>query len=364
MKFRGHREESLDDEIRDYIERETRRNIEAGMPAEEARHAAMRKLGPPLHVKEETRAAWGWTWLERFWQDLVHGRRMLAKNPGFTAVAVLSLAIGIGANSAMFSLADALLLRPLPILHPSEVVAVGMVESAGGFSGIAASYRDYIDFRDQSKSFSGLVAFADSTFGVATKRDALPQMKLGTIVSGNLFTVLGVEPELGRAFRPDEDLVPGRDAVLVLGHDFWEKDFGSDPSVLGRKLLIDGIEFTIVGVAPARFTGVDRFVESAFYVPIMMWPRLVNNLQDKPLEARDYRQLTLRGRLKADVTVSQAQAEIAAIGKNLERAYPTSNHNQNAVVRTELQARIQQSPPDAQLVAMLVTLAPGANRQT
>jgi predicted permease len=357
MKFRQRREESLDDELRDYIERETRGNIEAGMTPGDARHAAMRKLGPPLQVKEDTRAAWGWTWLDRLWQDLVHGRRMLAKNPGFTAVAVLSLAIGIGANSAMFSLADALLLRPLPVLRPSEVVAVGTVESTAGFSQIVASYRDYIDFRDQSKSFDGLVAFVDTTFGVANKRDALPQMKLGSIVTGNLFKVLGVEPELGRSFRSDEDQVPGRDAVLVLGHDYWEKEFAADPSVLGRKLLIDGIEFIIIGVAPARFTGMNRYFDSAFYIPIMMWPRLVNNPQDRPLEARDYRNLTVRGRLKPGVTVSQAQAEIAAIGKNLERAYPGTNHNRLAVVRTELQARMQQSPPDTQLVAMLLTLA-------
>ncbi|HXI41845.1 MAG TPA: ABC transporter permease [Bryobacteraceae bacterium] len=357
MKLRRRREESLDSEIRDYIERETRANIETGMTPDDARHAAMRKLGPPLQVKEDTRGAWGWTWIERLWQDLVHGRRMLAKNPGFTAVAVVSIAIGIGANSAMFSLADALLLRPLPVLRPSEVMAVGTVETAGGFSQIVASYRDYIDFRDQSKSFDGLVAFADTTFGVAAKRDAVPQMKLGTIVSGNLFKVLGVEPELGRSFRPEEDQVPDRDAVLVLGHGYWENEFGADPSVLGRKLLIDGIEFNIIGVAPARFTGVNRYFDSAFYVPIMMWPRLVSNSKDKPLEARDYRQLTLRGRLKPGISVSQAQAEIAAIGKNLERAYPVTNHNQNAVVRTELQARIQQSPPDFELSAMLITLA-------
>src|SRR5216117_3871894 len=114
-------------------------------------------------------------------QEIRHALRLLARNLGFTAIAALSLALGIGANSAMFSLADALLLRPLPVLRPSEVVAVGIVESAGGFTGIVASYRDYIDFRDQSKSFDGLVAFADTTFGVANKRDALPQMKLGTI---------------------------------------------------------------------------------------------------------------------------------------------------------------------------------------
>jgi predicted permease len=218
-----------------------------------------------------------------------------------------------------------------------------------------ASYRDYIDFRDQSKSLTDWY-FRGNYFGVANKRGALPQMKLG-IVTSNLFKVLGVEPELGRSFRSDEDQVPGRDAVLVLGHDYWEKEFAADPSVLGRKLLIDGIEFTVIGVAPARFTGMNRYLESAFYLPIMMWPRLANNPKDKPLEARDYRSLALRGRLKPAVTVSQAQAEIAAIGKNLERADPSTNRNRLAVVRTELQARIQQSPPDAQLVAMLITLA-------
>src|SRR6266536_2221346 len=116
MKFWRRREESLDDEIRDYIERETRENIEAGLSPDDARHAAMRKLGQPvLNVKEETRAVWGWIWFERLWQDLQHGRRMLVKNPGFTIVAVLSLAIGIGVNSAIFSLADGMLLRPLPV---------------------------------------------------------------------------------------------------------------------------------------------------------------------------------------------------------------------------------------------------------
>src|SRR5579862_1414387 len=121
----GHRDDELDSELRDYIERETNDNIARGMPPEEARHAAMRKLGRPvLNVKEDTRAVWGWLWLERLWQDLRHGIRMLRKTPGFTFVAVVSLAIGIGANSAMFSFADALLFRPLPVARPSEVVTV------------------------------------------------------------------------------------------------------------------------------------------------------------------------------------------------------------------------------------------------
>lgn len=351
-------EEDLDGEIRDYIERETKENIEAGMPPDEARHAALRKFGRPvLNVKEETRAVWGWVWLERLWQDLRHGRRMLTKNPGFTLVAVTSLAIGIGANTAMFSLADTLLLRPLTVRRPSEVLTVGSTSSIERFTSIVASYRDYADLRDQSKSFEGLVAYTDIPSGFAARRDELPQMKLGTLATSNLFRVMGVEPELGRSFLPEEDQVPGRDAVLVLDHDFWVKQFSSDRSVLGRKVWIDGIEFTIIGVAPARFSGLGRYMQPAFYIPVMMWPRLVNNAKDKPLEARDYRNLSIKGRLKPGVTLAQAQAELAAIGKNLERAYPDTNRNQTLVVRTELEARVMQSPIDAQLVTMMGVLA-------
>jgi putative ABC transport system permease protein len=164
MNFRWRREESLDNELRDYIERETQQNLEGGMPPDEARHAALRKLGRPvLNLKEDTRAVWGWVWLEHLWQDLRHAKRMLLKNPGFTFVAVASLAIGIGANSAIFSMADALLLRPLPVLRPSEVVTVGSTSSLASISTVQASYRDYLDFRDRATSFAGMVAYFDVT---------------------------------------------------------------------------------------------------------------------------------------------------------------------------------------------------------
>ena len=356
MNFRRRREESLDNEIHDYIERETQDNMAAGMPPDEARHAALRKFGPVLNVKEETRNVWGWAWFERLGQDLRHGRRMLAKNPGFTAVAVISIAIGVGANCASFSFGDAMLLRPLTVLRPSEVVTVGTSESTEGFSTLVASYRDYVDFRDESKSFEGLVALNGSTFGFAVERDALPQMKFGAMVTGNFFRVMGVEPELGRAFRLDEDQVPGRDAVVVLGHELWERDFAADRSVLGRRVRINGVEFTVIGVAPERFRGMNQFLQTGFYVPIMMWPRLTNE-KDNPLEARANRSLMMKGRLKPGVTVAQAQAELAAIAKNLERAYPDTNRNRGVAVRTELEARIQQSPPDAELIAMISVLA-------
>jgi hypothetical protein len=180
--------------------------------------------------------------LERIWQDLYHGARMLAKNPAFTLVAVISLAIGIGANCAMYSWADALLLRPLPVARPGEVVTVGAKASLAGFTSLVNCYPDFRDLRDRSRSFDNLTAFTNLTVGFTTKPDALPQMKFGVLVTGNLFGAMGVEPELGRSFRPDEDEVPGRDAVVILDHSLWEQQFAADRSILGRKVRMNGID--------------------------------------------------------------------------------------------------------------------------
>jgi len=297
--------------------------------------------------------------LERLWQDVRYGCRLLAGSPGFTAIAVLSVAIGIGANCAIFSFADALLLRPLPVARPGEVLTVGSTANleALGASALVSSYRDYVDIRDRNKSFSGLAAYRDVTVGFATDPKATPKLKLGMLVSGNLFTLMGVEPTLGRTFRPDEDQVPGRDAVVVIGRTMWEQEFGSDPGVLGRRVRINGGEFTVIGVTPPDFNGLNQYVRSDFFVPLMMSQRLINDTKSKSLEDRDARNLRLKGRLRPGVSQAEAQAELTTIAADLERAYPDTNKNRRLAVRTELQARIAQSPPDAMLIAMLSTLA-------
>jgi predicted permease len=287
--------------------------------------------------------------------DVRYAIRLLFKDPGFTLVAVLSLAIGIGVNAAMFSLADALLLRPLPVSRPGGVVTVLGTTPADSSDRI--SYRDYIDFRDSPTSFDGLVAFKEETFGFGAKPDDLPQMRMGMLVSGNLFRVMGVEPELGRGFRPKEDQVPGRDAVVVLGHDFWEQQLGADPSVIGRKVRLNGIEFSVIGVAPERFTGMDQYIRPAMFVPLMMGPRLSANPERNMIEQRDARTLSVKGRLKAGTTVARAQAELVAIAMSLARAYPDTNRDRSVVVATEFQVRLRYDPVDAALVAMLMTLA-------
>ena len=244
-----------------------------------------------MAITEDRRAPWAWVWLERLpgafrsnglWQDLRYGCRMLAASPGFTSIAVLSLAIGIGANCAIFSFADALLLRPLPVARPGEVLTVGSTATLDALSAsnLVSSYRDYVDLRDRNTSFEGLAAFTYLTAGFATDPTATPKLKMGMLVSGNLFPLMGVEPTIGRAFRPEEDRVPGRDAVVVLGRTMWEQEFGSDRDVLGRGVRINGIDLTVIGVAPPEFSGLNQFVRSDFFVPLMMSPRVMSDPKD------------------------------------------------------------------------------------
>jgi predicted permease len=350
-------ERELDAEIRFHLEMQADDNVRAGMNSQQAASAASRSFGGVMSLKETHRERRAFHPFETIAQDLRYALRMMRKNPGFTIVAILSLAIGIGANTAVFSIADALLLRPLPVPRPGEVMTVGSTASIQGSSNLVASYRDYVDIRDRSTSFEDLAAFTDSTVGLATERDALPKLRLGMLVSANFFSVMRVEPQLGRTFRSDEAQVPGRDAVLILGHALWEQQFGGDRSVLGRKVLLNGIEFTVVGVAPDSFPGLSQFVRFDFYAPLMMWPRLTPDPNARPLEARDARSLTIKGRLKPGVTMTEAERELTVIAKDLERAYPDTNRNRTAAVRTELQARIAADPSRATFLATLTTLA-------
>ena len=366
--FRSQLERELDDEIRFHLEMQADRNIQAGMDPQQASQAAARSFGGVMLMKETHRERRAFHPLETIAQDVRYALRMMRKNPGFTTVAVLSLAIGIGANCAVFSAADAYLLRPLPVPHPGDVMTVGSSALIEGFGEMVASYPEYVDIRSRSKSFDGLVGFTNNTAAVATAPDELPSLRLGLLVSGNFFSVLGVEPQLGRTFRPEEDQVPGRDAVLILGHDFWQSQFGGDRSILGRTMHVNGVEFTVIGVAPPDFTGLDQFARFQFYAPLMMWPRLsgdpaasrlasTQGPQVRPLEARGLRALTIKGRLKPGVTLSAAQSEVSVIAKDLERAYPDTNRNRGLAVRTELQTRIARDPEDAGLIAMLAVLS-------
>ena len=353
-------DQDLQEEIRSHLAMAAQDRLADGDDRETARLAALKEFGNVMLTEEaarRVRRGWLLQYADGVLQDLRYGRRMLAKNPAFTLVAVLSLAIGIGANTAVFSFADALLLRPLSVPRASGVLTVGSTSNSTLRTVLLSSYRDYVDVRDRSKTFDGLVAFTESVVGFASESGTVPKLTMGMLVSGNFFPVIGVEPELGRAFRPDEDQVAGRDAVVMLGHDFWDRAFGADRSILGRTIRLNGSAFTVIGVAPPGFTGLDQYVRFDFYAPLMMWQRLTTVPDSWPFEARDFRSLNIRGRLKSGVTITKAQAELSAIATDLERAYPDTNRNQRIAVRTELQARVAAAPPTAYLLLMLTMLA-------
>jgi predicted permease len=287
-------------------------------------------------------------------KSLRYAVRMLSKSPGFTAVSVCSLAIGIGATAAQFSIGDALLMRPLPVPEPSRVVAVATAASAAFGANISVSYPDYRDFRDGNHSFQSLLASGFASFGVSPSATAVPKITFGAYVSGNYFRTLDVQPVLGRAFLETEDQAIGRDPVAVLGYDFWKSEFGGRPSAVGSAVWLNGTRCTIIGVAPQTFTGVDNLLKHSLYVPLAMSPVLgrTNNL-----ERRGVRWLNIKGRLKPGVSIGQAQADLAGIAARLQQMYPQTNRNQQVQLSSELAFRAKQSPPNAALAAMMFLLA-------
>jgi putative ABC transport system permease protein len=305
-------------------------------------------------------------YLAMFFGEVRHAFRMLAKNPAFTTVAALSLALGIGTNTALFSFHDALLFRPLPVREPGSVVAVTATSPEdGALSGGGLSYPNYRDLREKGRSFDGLVAQQLSTFGFARSRQDVREMRLGVLVSDNFFNVLGIEPGMGRSFTQDEGQVLGRGTVVILANDFWKSTLGGDRSILDRgSVVINGIDFTVIGIAPESFTGLDVDLRPAFYIPAMMAERIGifsptarAETRINPVEDRGARAFVVKGRLKSGVSRQQAQAELTTIWKSLEQQYPDTNRNQTLAVRTELQERVRRQPPTALIVAMMTALA-------
>src|SRR5262245_14015246 len=205
--------------------------------------------------------------MQTFWQDIRFGFRVLLKSPAFSLVAILSLALGIGANTAVFSIINTSLLKPLPVEEPKQLVSL-FTTDAKNPGNLPTSHLNYVDYRDQNQVFSGLLAFTGAGLTL-TKGEATEQV-FAQVVSGNYFDVLGVKAALGRTFLPDEDKTPGTHPVVVLGHDLWKRSFGSDPSLVGKTISLNRHDYTVVGIAPANFTGTNLGQGPDLYVPMMM----------------------------------------------------------------------------------------------
>lgn len=332
----------LAEELQFHLEMKIEEGIAAGLAPEEARRRALRALGGLDQRREEMREAQRVSYVTDFIDDLRFALRSLRRTPGLAALVVVTLALGIGMTATPFSMLDALVFRPYPVPHPEQVMALVGTSRDDAFQSF--SWREYVEIRDQVKSFDGLVAYTfPSPVGFAAEAGATPLIRGGALVSGNFFSVLGVEPAIGRGFRPDEDTSPGRDAVAVLAHDFWRRDFASDPGVVGRTVLLNGTEFRVIGVAPEAFPGMQIFSRPDLYVPLAMAERFSTDPRKRLLEDRDDRQLAVRGRLTPGVSVAAARAELAAVAERMAREYPETNRDRSATVRTMLELRTQSS---------------------
>jgi predicted permease len=297
---RNHKQDRLNEEIQSHLQMAARDRIDRGESAERAQQAVRREFGNVELVQQVTRDQWGWRWLEELLQDLRYGARMLRKNPGFTLVAVLTLALGIGANTAIFSLVNGILLRPLPFSHPEQLVRLTGFYPKGAFAAMRSQIRGM-----------DVAAYAEGyEFNLSGK--GVPVRLTGTLVSADLFSVLGNDAELGRTFRQGEDL-PGQNQYVILSHALWQQRFASDTAVIGRWIHLEGAQRQIVGVMPADF----RFPspKTELWIPLDIDPRNVLTYW-----AGDFMPIT--GRLHRGVTIAQASAEIRLFQSHVITLFP------------------------------------------
>jgi len=352
MRRRKRMLEDLEQDIHDHIERETQDNIERGMPPEEARYAAARKFGNVTRVKEETREVWSVVWLEQLLQDIRYGLRMLAKSPGFAAVAILTLALGIGANTAIFSLIDAVMLRALPVENPSQLVLLkwsarnapnihGYMTSGdcplnvmpGAANPYGCSFSEPM-FREiaQANVFAATTAFANSGRLNLTGNGPATVIN-GQLVSGDFFRTMGLKAAAGRLFEAADDK-PSAAPVAMLNYGYWQSAFGGARDVVGHTIELNNVPFTIIGVAEQRFTGITPGSDYDVWLPLADGQRITDPMfwRARSSDVGDW-WLTIVGRLKPGTPLAQAQAAVSGLFRDemLHGAVPLFHGGESAV---------------------------------
>jgi len=273
------------------------------------------------------------------WQDLKYGGRLLLQHRGFTTVAVLSLALGIGANTTIFSLINAVLLRPIPVEDVDSLASV-FTSYTGGDRYSITSYPDYEDLRDHNEVFAELAAQA--YFPMGLRGDGGTDVVMGQLVSWNYFSVLGVDPALGRVFRPEEDQTQGTHPVAVLSHRIWSTQFAADPDVIGQQIFINDFPFTVIGVAPEDFRGLSVIFATDIWVPLHMTEQALPYTPQ--FDGRIDPWLWLVGRLAPGITIEQAQADLDVLSANLSQEYPELNQNKRFEAVATNENRVGTSP--------------------
>jgi predicted permease len=308
--------DDLSEEIRGHLEEKIEELVAGGISRKEATYAARREFGNATLMEENSRAVWRWAAMEDLFMDVRFGARMLRKNPGFAAVAILTLALGIAANTTIFSAVNGWMLRPPTIKDPGRVVMILSTDPAKGGYGWdqnPVSVPDFVAWREQSQAFEDMVASHASDFALAGGSE--PEWCNGARVSANYFQALGVPAALGRAFLPGEDQ-PGRAQVVILSHELWQRRFGSNPKVIGEAVRLDGDSYEIVGVMAKGY-------RLGHYGP-QLWTPLILSPESALPVAREDRTLYVMARLKSGVSIETAKTEMAALAQRSEQANPGS----------------------------------------
>jgi predicted permease len=319
------RETDLERELRDHLELEAEEQRDAGLSPKQAAYAAHRALGNTLKIEEDVRAAWGVRWLETLVQDLHYGLRMLRKSPSFMLVAVLTISLGIGANTAIFSMVDSFLLRPTPVSQPQQIATLAMEEIGGAYSA-SFSYPDFQDIRNQSSAlFSDVAASMDFHLMDSLNIDGNLQPIWTSYVTGNFFQMMGVKPALGNFIEPARGKSVDDDPVLVLGYAYWKAHFGGNPQVIGKSVVLNGQHpVTIIGVAPKDFHGISSLVDVQGYLPLGMASVASDVGRDFPTN-RKSADLGIYTRLRPGVTLSSTKPALNVIAHRLASQDPDTD---------------------------------------
>ena len=278
--------------------------------------------------------------METLMQDIRYGVRMLMRNPGFMIVAVITLALGIGANTAIFSMVDGILLRPLPVQDPAQITVLTFQQQKGNIQ-TQFSVADFRDIRSQStEAFSDVFTYQFGLDGLSV--DGKADRIMTNYVSGNFFPALGIKPELGRFILPSEGETVGADPVMVLSYSYWKTRFGGDRSIVGRKVSVDGHPITIVGVAPRGFVGISPLLSVQGFLPLGMLE--IESAPDDFMTNRQLRNLPVLARLRPGTSLQQAQASLSVIGQRLSQQYPEADKDLSFQIYPELRARPNPDP--------------------
>lgn len=330
MLFRRQAEtQRLNDELQFHLQQQIAENISRGMSADQARSAALRAFGNPTLLRDQARSQWSWNWLEKFLRDLRYGARTLSRSPGFAIIAILVMALGIGATASLFTIVNAVLLKPLPFRDSGRLVMVyehfrAAAGNIGGFNYNPVSRADFGDWRQQTHSFQDMAAWRYCGFSLTGEQAELPESVAAAAGSWNLFSVLGVPMALGRSFTPQEDQL-GASHVVILTWSLYQRRFHGDPSILGKQIRVDTLPYIVVGVLPRWFTYPDARMQ--------LWVPYASTFTPDVYFRHDFHQSYVIARLRPGTSAAAAVKPVSAIQYRMHLANLNAPVAEDAVTR-------------------------------